>query len=331
VVRVLSERDTELKSDHYELLLEANLNANDLEAAVNIIIIMTESGVSFDEASIHALYTYLKKSEERPLHVFRILQDLESAGRKIPTAAINVCMQASVSLLRLEEAIDMYKALHTISPAGPNTQTFNILFQGCHKAGRKELAMFLATEMNKLGLNPNDLTYDRLVLVCCNAHDFQDAFLYYEEMRSHRCIPRRGMFERLIEEGLAKGDARTPEILRDMMSCGYVPSRHTQLSVNEVFPYALDALKTPETVYAATGSAALTPTSPRQDTSRYLSSPQPEQQQDSPGTLLSGSPDHGSMHDQQDQANVSSRSLQGGGGRHPQQPSGVIRKVVAKR
>lgn len=240
VFRLLAERNTVFTSHHYEMLLEAYLNANDLNAALSVILIMAESAIKVDEASIHPLYTYLKQSKARPLEAFNLLQDFESSGRKVPTASINACLQASVHHGNLGEAVDIYKALHTVSRAGPNTHTFNILFQGCHKARRKELAMFLASEMAKLEIKPDALTYDRLVLVCCNADDMHDAFLYYEEMRSQNFTPRRGMFEILIEKGIQNSDTRTPKVLEDMKRCGYGYIAKLEKSVKERFQKSPD-------------------------------------------------------------------------------------------
>jgi pentatricopeptide repeat protein len=235
VFRVLSERDITFTSHHYEPLLEAYLKVDDLDAALSVILIMAGSGITVDEASIHPLYIYLKHDASRPLTAFAALQNFESTGRKVPTASINACLQASIHHDNLEEAIEIYKALHTVSRAGPNTQTFNLLFQGCHKAGRKELAMFLVSEMSKLGLKADAITYDRLVLVCCNADDLTDAFSYYEEMRDQGFEPRRGMFEVLIAKGVEMGDVRTPTVLEDMKRCGHVPYKETMMKVRDRF------------------------------------------------------------------------------------------------
>ncbi|KAF2262145.1 hypothetical protein CC78DRAFT_520588 [Lojkania enalia] len=240
VFRLLVERNTTFDSLHYELLLEAHLRAKSLDAALSVILIMQESGVGVDEASLHSLYTYLNQESSRPLEVFDMLQNLENTGRKVPTAAVNVCLQASVQFGRLEEAIEIYKALHTVSRAGPNTTTFNILFQGCHKAARKELAMFLASEMIELDLKPDALTYDRLVHVCCQANDVKDAFLYYEEMRGEGHVPRRSMFEILIAAGIEKGDARTPRLLDDMKKAGFMPRKELMQAVEDRFIHPVE-------------------------------------------------------------------------------------------
>lgn len=236
VFRVLAERDIVLTSSHYEMLLEAYLNANDLDTALSVILIMSEAGFKVDEESIHPLFTFLRGEKDRPMDAFAALQGFEMEGRKVPTAAINVCIHASVHSERMDEAIDMYKALHTASRAGPNTQTFNILFQGCHKVGLKELAMFLASEMTKLKVAPDTLTYDRLVLTCCRVHDLHDALLYYEEMRLSKWVPRRGTFMALISEGIVQGDPATPKIMVDMKECGMLPTRQLEMGLRARFP-----------------------------------------------------------------------------------------------
>ncbi|KAF2799853.1 hypothetical protein K505DRAFT_293900 [Melanomma pulvis-pyrius CBS 109.77] len=235
VFRVLSERETVFDIHTYEGLMEAYTNAQDLNAALSVAIIMHESALKVSADSIGPIYFFLVQNHSRPMEAFSLLQNFESSGRKVPVAAVNVCLQACVHLKRLEEAIEIYKALHTVCKTGPNTQTFNILFQGCHKAARKELAMFLASEMTQLGLKPDRITYDRLVLVCTQSNDLEDAMLYYEEMRGQGYDMRRGTFEMVIKLGVSAGDARMPAVLRDMYEAGFTPSDELVRSVKMRF------------------------------------------------------------------------------------------------
>jgi pentatricopeptide repeat protein len=227
VFRVLTERETAFTTHHYELLITTYLNANDLTAALSIIPIMVGANLRVHAGTCQPLFWYLHKEKEgqssQPMAAFNILQGLEASGRKVPTAAINACIQASIALDRFEEAIEIYKALHTVSHAGPDTQTFNILFRGCHMNNRKELAMFFANEMIQLGLRPDRLTYDRLICVCLQAGDLEDALLYYQEMRSLKVRrgsmqfmkPRRGTWELLIGRCVTAGDIRAVALLKD--------------------------------------------------------------------------------------------------------------------
>ena len=224
VFRLLTERESPITKHHYELLIATYLQANDLSAALSVILIMVDANMKVEQATCNPLFLYMDtKSEEesrKPLHVFGLLQDLETAGRKVPTAAINACMQACIAQDRLEDAIEIYKALHSVSYAGPNTETFNILFKGCHQSARKELAMFFANEMVQLNLKPDRVTYDRLILVCLQAGELEEALLYYEEMMSvaaetgdKTMVPRRMTWERLINMCADENDERAVTLL----------------------------------------------------------------------------------------------------------------------
>ncbi|KAL1796009.1 hypothetical protein ACET3X_006233 [Alternaria dauci] len=251
VFRVLTERGTTLSTHHYELLISAYLNANELQSALSVILIMVDVNLKVSPGTCDPLYWYLSTGtpdeESRPMQAFRHLQDFEAAGRKVPTAAVNACIQASIARKRLDEAIDIYKALHTVSHAGPNTGTFNILFRGCHLEGRKELAMFLANEMVKLGLRPSRLTYDRLILVCLTAGDLEDAILYYEEMVSTGATagkrgplkPRRNTWEALINKCVQKGDERAVALLKDYKDGVEEPRRSLEKAVIDRFEYGI--------------------------------------------------------------------------------------------
>jgi pentatricopeptide repeat protein len=247
VFRVLTERETVFTSHHYELLISTYLNSNDLTAALSVILIMVDAKLKVNTGTCQPLFLYLRNEKpqdaSRPITAFNILQDFEASGRKVPTAAINACIQASIALKRLEEAIEIYKALHTVSHAGPDTETFNILFKGCHENNRKELAMFFANEMIQLGLKPDRLTYDRLICVCMQGDDWEDALRYYEEMRSteikpgstEMMQPRKRTWEGLIFKCLAKGDERTVALLRDYMQYQEEPRVALERAVRERF------------------------------------------------------------------------------------------------
>lgn len=82
--------------------------------------------------------------------------------------------------------------------------------------------MFLASEMAALGIRPDVLTYDRLVLVCLTEDDYEDAFRYLEEMKTmfEGSELRPGTFNALIKKCVAAGDKRTWDILEEMQSRG---------------------------------------------------------------------------------------------------------------
>ncbi|KAF2201280.1 hypothetical protein GQ43DRAFT_394612 [Delitschia confertaspora ATCC 74209] len=228
VFRVLIERGTAFSHAHYEMLLEAYLNAGDLKAALSVLLIMQETGLKVTEGAVLPLYNYLIKDPARPMEAFLELQSLEHSDRQVPTAAVNSCIQALIRFSRLEDAIEIYKVLHTVSRAGPNTATFNILFQGCHRDGREELAIFLVKEMLALRVEPDAMSYDRLILISCSVGKVEDAMLYYGEMKDLGFMPRRGTLDLLIKKGVEARHPMTATLLDDMKESGYQLSKEMQ-------------------------------------------------------------------------------------------------------
>jgi pentatricopeptide repeat protein len=265
VFRVLTERETVFTTHHYELLVNTYLNANDLSAALSVILIMVDTNIKVDTATCRPLFWYLRREKlgesSRPMTAFTLLQDFEASGRKVPTAAINACIHASIVLERFEEAIEIYKALHTVSHTGPDTQTFNILFRGCSLNARKELAMFFANEMIQLGINPDRITYDRLICVCLEGDDLEDALLYYQEMRStplkpgssRMMQPRRRTWEALILRCVQKDDDRAVALLKDYKQNEEEPRKLVEKAVKARFEEAKKDVE-PEGTAAGAGN-----------------------------------------------------------------------------
>lgn len=226
VLRVLTERNTPLTTHHYELLLATYLKADDLSSALSVLLTMADASLKVDEGACNPLFQYLCAGPgphaelSRPVHAFTLLRALEASGRTIPTAIVNACIQASIPVSGLTNALEIYKELHTVARSGPNTQTFNILFRGCYLAQRKALAMFLVKEMVELRLEPDRITFDRLILVCLKAGDLEDALSYYEELTKQNTAtgkksdtPRRKTWELLITSCVEQGDGRAVALL----------------------------------------------------------------------------------------------------------------------
>ena len=219
VFRILGRRTYTFQLHHHEALLESYLIASDLKAALTVLTAMTSAGVAVDESSTRLIYLYLRNSSSRPAQALKILRSLRKSECTIPTPAINCIIEASVYLNDLPFAVETYKTLHKLCSSGPNTATFNALFRGCNRSSRKDLAMFLASEMLTLNVPPNSLTYDRLMLICLDAageNDYEDAFKYYNEMKTFGLWPRNGTMVALVRRCCERADDRAWELLQEM-------------------------------------------------------------------------------------------------------------------
>ncbi len=211
VLRILGRRSgNPIQLHHYEALLDTYMADNDLPTALNLLTIMTAAGQPPTEASTRSIYAHLRQAPNRPAKAITMLKDLHEQDRQIPIQAVNVVMQASILHRDLPSALNLYKTLHSItSNLQPDTATFNILFRGCAQAARKDLAMFLASEMAALKITPDKLTYDRLILVCLNSEArLEDGWRYFEEMSSLNWWPRDGTILALARRGCEQSDRR---------------------------------------------------------------------------------------------------------------------------
>ena len=211
VLRKLGTRSgNPIQLHHYEALLETYVAADDLRTAFTLLTIMSAAGYPPTEASTRPIYAHLSRSQSSIPRAVSVLKDLNEHERKIPVQAVNVIMQSSILHRDLHFSINLYKSLYTLGEnLKPNTATFNILFQGCAQASRKDIAMFLASEMVAFKVAPDDLTYDRLILVCLNSEDStEDAWRYFEEMRGRDWWLRQGTALALARRGCEKSDER---------------------------------------------------------------------------------------------------------------------------
>ncbi|KAL8819875.1 MAG: hypothetical protein Q9223_001794 [Gallowayella weberi] len=209
VIRVLSNRNQTLQLYHYEALIEAYVPAQ-LHTAFTLLALMASSGTPPAVSSTRPIFLHLCESSHLPDTALSILRQVAKHRRNLPAEAVNVVIEAYIYHDNIDQALDTYKTLHTLCPSGPVISTFNTLFRGCR--GRKDTAMFLASEMVALKVRPDALTYDRLILVCLEAQGekegFEDAWRYFEEMRGAGWWPRSGTAMALAKKCCLMKDER---------------------------------------------------------------------------------------------------------------------------
>lgn len=217
-LRILGRRSgNPIQLHHYEALLETYMTAKDVRTSFTLLTIMAAAGHLPTEASTRPIFAHLRQSPNLAATAVSILEELREQDRRIPIQAINVIMEAYIFHRDLASSLSIYKTLHKFGDSlSPDTATFNLLFRGCTQAARKDLAMFLASEMVALKVAPNRLTYDRLTLVCLNSENsIDDAWRYYEEMRGLGWWPRNGTAVALARRACERGDQRIWRLVTD--------------------------------------------------------------------------------------------------------------------
>ncbi|KAG8526508.1 uncharacterized protein KY384_008708 [Bacidia gigantensis] len=237
---------------HYEALLEAYVNAHDVRAAISILSTMHHAGHSIGLASTRILFVHLKQSLRNTDVALESLRNLRDAQRPVTLAAINVSIEALIhhhqlpKALALCESISRYSAypslpstpaplaksskstsskpptspsseknqMVTRTPLKPDTLTFNHLIRGCNYAKDKSSATSLLDQMIALGVQPDSLTYDRLVLCCLDADEdkegggLDEVRKYIEQMRTKGFVMRGGTISSVVERCKREGHAQ---------------------------------------------------------------------------------------------------------------------------
>ena len=220
VFQVLGNRSTVFGLEHYELLLDAYIGAKDLRTALRVLCTMHEVKRGPEDASTRKLHLFLREKPSRILRAREVLAELQEEGVDVPVAAPNCIIRALIDNKDLSTAISVYKVIHEICSSGPNVETFNNLLRGCRSPSRKDLAMFIVAEMRALRVKADQLTYDRLIIICINSRAFEDALKYFQELRMERFQLRESTMAGLIRELARAGDRRAWDVVEDLGSKG---------------------------------------------------------------------------------------------------------------
>jgi hypothetical protein len=204
---------------HYELLIATYINSSNLENALAILSVMQSVNILPNGSTTRPIYQYLTKAESLPREAFDILRELHNTGQPISVAAVNCLIDAAIHFKDITLALDFYKSIHELCVSTkPNIETINALLRGCRVCGdRKDIALLLAAEMVALKIQPNALTYDRMLLICIRQKDdYEDGMKYFQEMQAHNMRPRYGTLLAVARRLTIEADARVDIVLEEM-------------------------------------------------------------------------------------------------------------------
>ena len=209
VFNVLTKRSgNPIQLHHFETLIEGYIGSGDLKTAMTLLSTAQQSGHTPVKGSTRPILLALRESRDHTQAALECLENLRDESRSVPLAALNLIIEAFVSLDDFEGALRAYNGLSTFdSPRPsdsphrrlvPDTETFNLLLQGCYQVQDKTKATLLASEMVALKINPDPLTYDTLVRICVKCDtEMDDAWRYVLEARKMEFDVRKSTVEQL--------------------------------------------------------------------------------------------------------------------------------------
>lgn len=233
----LGNRKTTVGKREYKLLLEAYVRADMISMALSVLSIMTEAGLKPDDDTTSPLFAYINEDPDRLESVLKSLRTAKEEGKSIPIQAIDCLIRVSSIHGHLDRCLDLYQNAREVCADGPRKSTFDLLFLLCSELKRKDIAIFLVSEMLKYEIKPDQEIYSHLINICLANEDTSDALRYYDETK------RIGLkttdlgvetIEKLAVQLAAGGDQRAWDILDEISDLPASQLRTIEQAVSNV-------------------------------------------------------------------------------------------------
>ncbi|CAG8495256.1 5090_t:CDS:2 [Acaulospora morrowiae] len=252
IVYLTENRNVSLESHHLEPLLEAFIGDNDFKQAMDMLSIMRSTQIDVNIRTAAPIVDAIQNDVELIDKAYYALEELHNEGKKIDIVALNSIIIACrdvrkrvnaddleknntadagkfISNPDVHRAVETYKAAEKLGVT-PDVHTFNALLNVCVAAQHRELGEQFWKEMKNKGIRPTIESYRRMVFLCCSQlnDDYEDAFVYLEEMKAQNMLPTPTIYERIIRKCIQHDDARAKIALEEMENFGYKPSSALQ-------------------------------------------------------------------------------------------------------
>ncbi|RHZ51343.1 pentatricopeptide repeat protein [Aspergillus thermomutatus] len=187
VIRFLSESDVPLILQDYEKTVEAHVKSGKLSSAFEILCKMHKAGIKLEHTSTRAIFNYMVQTRTSPRQAWTILKKLKSLKYPIPMecahVVIKLCDYESFNdPFAVDEGISLYQELYTLCPGKADVSVYNTLIGMARRAKNVQAGMFAVKEMSSLGVIPNHITFEHLIMMCLDAGNFESAYMYYQDL-----------------------------------------------------------------------------------------------------------------------------------------------------
>ncbi|KAI5926653.1 hypothetical protein F4810DRAFT_480535 [Camillea tinctor] len=234
--QLVSTRGGKLDVHHYEALVHAHIQQNDLQKAFLILCIMAKAGLSPDLSACRSIFRVLHDSPSATRESLKILHQLK-LNHRVPSAAFNVILEATEFHHGFKVALDLYRTIRQVCVGGPDIETYHLLLRHCTM---KKSMNFLFAEMQAFSIKPTKVTYDHLIRICTLQDDYEPAFKYVEMLQSLEVpgVPEgvwmsKGSALALIRRCILAKDARVGSIITECRRRGMPVDSHIQSLIRE--------------------------------------------------------------------------------------------------
>ncbi|KAI8062486.1 hypothetical protein BC940DRAFT_308740 [Gongronella butleri] len=227
VIRQLGTSGYPYKEHYFIPLMEAFVAKDDLKSAFHVLDIMRMSGVLPTKRSTFAISVQLSKNVDHIDQAYYLLEEIKKENKTVDVAAFNMVVQACSLAKDIGRTVATYREAEQLG-VQPNIDTFNAVLDACLLSKMNGMGQIVITELKKAKVAPNADTFTKMIALSCDKRNYEDAFVYLEEMKSNGINPPRQSYIVLAKRLARARDPRYHLVLEEMHTYGYKPSNYVK-------------------------------------------------------------------------------------------------------
>lgn len=220
VHRVLEAIGVDLREYHFAPVIESFCRTNRIKEALSTLTLMSQHNIEPNSNTAHPIFEAIRVSTDAIDAAWDALEALHSEGQTVNITAVNVVIQASISLGDLQRAFGTYQMCAELG-VKPTLDTYHFLLSGCIATQHRELGNRLIADMKEAKIKPDARTYERQIVLCLTGETYEDAFFYLEEMKAENLFPPLSVYEAIIQRCVVEKDARYAVAVQELEELGY--------------------------------------------------------------------------------------------------------------
>ena len=198
------------------LLCLEQAQPDDIGYALALLHLISEEKITPNNATMQPVVRMLSRDNEIRTRAIEWLKIKAKNRKDVSIHAWNCIIAAQVGAVSTNSSIGLPEFQQAISLLGdarlfgifPDTRTYNLFLRGCMRLKRPEMGRNLYKMMLKRGVERNAETYERLILLTLLEDDYEDAFMYLEQMQKEKFVPSALMLMAMARKCAGKADTR---------------------------------------------------------------------------------------------------------------------------
>ncbi|KAI8080785.1 uncharacterized protein B0P05DRAFT_539621, partial [Gilbertella persicaria] len=229
VIRIIGERGYTYRECHFAPLIDTFAATGDITNTFQLFHVMRKVGITPNKKTALPLAYRLGQDKNA---IFKAKHILEKQS-PVDVTAFNLVIHALAYNKEIDAALSLYQKSKELQVT-PNSETLDAVLDACIHCKDAGLGKDVYEELLAKGVQPTSTSLSKMVTLMCTQEDYEEAFMYLEEMKKRDMVPLRGCYYKLVKVLASARDARLEMALDDMKAYGYSISTHiSQFIENE--------------------------------------------------------------------------------------------------